>query len=178
VTIKQALNDPTRKAILMAIEFIGGNSQMHSRPDVVHALDEALRSQTAAEVAPVTDAECASALKALDRQISVKEPEKIVFCKVSDLFNMRDEQTLRRALSRQSVPALIPDGWQLVPKIPTPEMSANVFRTQRKQNEFHAGMGGRGTSVFGTDEDVYKAMLAAAPQPPSTPEANSTKAGT
>lgn len=69
----------------------------------------------------------------------------------------RDTRTVQALYKHPSAPAAVPDGWKLVPTEPTPDMTLHGALS----GVSHAG----GKFSQKGAEEVYKAMLAAFPQP-------------
>lgn len=105
------------------------------------------------------------------------EAERLV-CELKDAVacavTMKGPHTIeeRAALVDQTTAAVlaamrkggVPDGWQLVPKVLTPEM---VEATRTAENKYFSMPN---AAEIEPDQMFWEAMLAAAPQPPATKE--------
>lgn len=87
-----------------------------------------------------------------------------------DCTTLNEAHSLAQAVLKESAPAQMPDGWQLVPIEPTEAM---LVAAAKQEDE--TPLSAWGKIVPADHRDIYKAMLASAPQPPAQESANVAK---
>ena len=86
------------------------------------------------------------------------------FIYVHSLYRNQEMLELRKMLMAEPKLLVVPEGWQLVPVEPTPEMSQAGVAAQAEKLKRYA-LGGSLPPIDHGIPDAYRAMLAAAPKP-------------